>query len=89
MMKWGDAFAARVPTWIEMLTRGCNCKNVQLKMNDCDEKSARILFNAFRDAVMKNSKRSAILRMVPKDKLTAAVDRRMRLAFKDAFGVDL
>lgn len=88
-MRWGDAFAARIPKWVELIVHACNCKNVQRKMNQCSEAEARALFASFVDAVAKNSERSAILKMVPKAKLTSAIERRMKLAFKDAYGSDL
>lgn len=87
--KWGDAFAARIPKWVELIVHSCSCKNVQRKMNNCSESEARALFGSFVEAVAKNGERSAVLRMVPKAKLTSAIERRMKLAFKDAYGSDL
>lgn len=88
-MRWGDAFAGRVPSWAEYLTPDCNCKDVRRKMNELREPEARLLFDDFAQAVHNNAKKSKLMSALPDSSLEAEIKRRMALAFEDAFGVEL
>ena len=57
-------------------------------MNLCDAGTAAGLFDAFHAAIVKNAKRS-ILKPIPASLLESAIRRRMKNAYKQAFGVDL
>lgn len=86
-MNWGDEFQRLVPQWIPQ-PKQCSCKDMRRKMNQLDASSAAGLFEAFHAAIVKNANRS-ILRPIPARLLESAIRRRMKKAYKQAFGIDL
>ena len=86
-MMWGDEFQRLVPGWIPK-PKQCSCGGLQRRMNLCDAGTAAGMFEAFHTAVVRNAKRS-ILKPIPARLLESAIRRRMKKAYKQAFGVDL
>ena len=86
-MNWGDEFQRLVPGWIPQ-PKQCSCKDMRRKMNQLDADSAASLFDSFHAAIVDNAKKS-ILRPIPARLLESAIRRRMKNAYKQAFGIDL
>ena len=85
-MTWGDEFEKMVPRIVK--PKHCNCEAVRTLMNQQTAATAAQRFQSFENLIVHNAKKS-ILRPIPTSLLESAIRRRMKKAYKQAFGIDL
>ena len=85
-MIFGDLFESLIPEWIRRRAKGCKCSDTKHRMNLMTAEHAEKSWSKLEFQIYANAKTVGFLGVLPRKLVIAAIRRRLRVAFYQAFG---
>lgn len=83
---FGDAFYSLIPEWIRRRAKGCKCSDIRHRMNLMTAEQAEKSWSKLEFQIYANARTVSFLAIMPRKLVIAAIRRRLRVAFYQAYG---